>query len=135
VALAASGTVTIEAALSGTPMVTFYRVNALTWILGRWMVQAPFLSMVNLVAGRKIAAELIQKDMSAEAIATEAVRLLEDQTARDAMRLALVEVAAKLASPADPMETAAGWIEQVLASERAVAKASGEGKPVTEGKS
>ena len=69
-ALAASGTVTIEAALSGTPMVTFYRVNALTWILGRWMVQAPFLSMVNLVAGRKIAAELIQKDMTAEAIAS-----------------------------------------------------------------
>ena len=73
VALAASGTVTIEAALSGTPMVTFYRVNALSWIVGRWMVEAPFLSMVNLVARRKVAAELIQKDMTAEAIASEAL--------------------------------------------------------------
>ena len=121
-ALAASGTVTIEAALSGTPMVTFYRVNALSWLLGRWMVKAPFLSMVNLVAGRRVAAELIQKDMTAEAIATEALRLLEDRSARDAMRVELAEVAAKLASPlgspggADPMETAAEWIEKAIAS-------------------
>ena len=61
-ALAASGTVTIEAAMLGTPMVTFYRVNALSWILGRWLVKAPFLSMVNLVAGRRIVPELIQGD-------------------------------------------------------------------------
>jgi len=115
VALTASGTVTIEAALSGTPIVTFYRVNALSWILGRWMVKAPFLSMVNLVAGRRVAAELIQKDMTAEAIATEALRLLEDGKARDAMRAELAEVAGKLASAADPMETAAEWIEKALA--------------------
>ena len=42
VALAASGTVTIEAALLGAPMVTFYRVNALSWILGRWLVRRRF---------------------------------------------------------------------------------------------
>ena len=87
------------------------------------MVQAPFLSMVNLVAGRRVAAELIQKDMTAEAIAREALRLLEDAKARDAMRADLAEVAAKLASvagpmdvPADPMETAAEWIEKAIAS-------------------
>ena len=130
VALAASGTVTIEAALSGTPMVTFYRVNALTWILGRWMVRAPFLSMVNLVAGRRVAAELIQTDMTAEAMAREALRLLENEKARDTMRAELAEVAAKLASPLDPMETAAEWIEKVLASGQTtgVGTSSGEGK-------
>ncbi len=116
VALAASGTVTIEAALCGTPMVTFYRVNALTWMLGRWLVQAPYLSMVNLVAGRRVAAELIQGDMNAESIAREALRLLEDKDARDAMRAELAVVAAKLESADDPMQAAAGWIEQVLAS-------------------
>src|SRR5229473_1985419 len=68
VALAASGTVTIEAALLGAPMVTFYKVNALSWILGRWLVKAPFLSMVNLVAGRRIVPELIQGDMTGERI-------------------------------------------------------------------
>ncbi len=118
VALAASGTVTIEAALSGTPMVTFYRVNELSWLLGRWMVEAPFLSMVNLVAGRKIAAELIQGDMTAETIATEALRLLEDDKAREAMKAEWAVVAAKLASDVDPMEKAAECIERVMARER-----------------
>ena len=118
VALAASGTVTIEGALSGTPMVTFYRVNELSWLLGRWMVEAPFLSMVNLVAGRKIAAELIQGDMTAESIATEALRLLEDDKAREAMKAEWAVVAAKLASDVDPMEKAAECIERVMARER-----------------
>jgi len=113
--LAASGTVTMEAALLGAPMVTFYRVNALSWILGRWMVSAPFLSMVNLVAGRKIAAELIQADMTGERIANEALRLLGDAGARGKMKADLAEVAAKLSSARDPMERAADCIEQVLA--------------------
>jgi len=116
-ALAASGTITIEAALLGVPMVTFYRVNALSWILGRWLVRAPFLSMVNLVAGRRIVPELIQDEMSGERIAVEAVRLLEDAGARQAMRADLAEVAKKLGSARDPMETAAEWIEKVWSEE------------------
>jgi lipid-A-disaccharide synthase len=112
-AVAASGTVTIEAALLGVPMVTFYRVNALSWILGRWLVRAPFLSMVNLIAGRRVVPELIQSEMTAERIAAEAERLLESEEARSAMRRDLAEVAAKLASERDPMETAAEKIEKV----------------------
>ena len=114
VALAASGTVTIEAALLGTPLVTFYRVNALSWIVGRWMVRAPFLSMVNLVAGRPVVPELIQGEMTGARIAAGALRLLDDGKARSAMRGDLAEVAAKLASNHDPMESAAEWVEKVL---------------------
>jgi len=113
-ALAASGTVTIEAALLRCPLVTFYKVNALSWILGRWLVRAPFLSMVNLVAGRKIAPELIQGEMTGERIAAEAIRLLDDKVAWEAMRAGLEEVSAKLASERDPMEVAANWIEKVV---------------------
>ena len=113
-ALAASGTVTIEAALLRCPMVTFYKVNGLSWILGRWLVRAPFLSMVNLVAGRKIAPELIQSEMTGERIATEAVKLLDNAEARETMRDGLKEVAAKLESERDPMETAADWVERVV---------------------
>ncbi len=116
-ALAASGTVTVEAALLGVPMVTFYRVNALSWMLGRWLVRAPFLSMVNLIAGRRVVPELIQSEMTAEQIAAEAVRLLDSETARSAMRADLAEVAAKLSSERDPMEVAADWIEQVFGEE------------------
>jgi lipid-A-disaccharide synthase len=117
-ALAASGTVTIESALLGTPLVSFYRVNALSWILGRWLVRAPFLSMVNLVAGRQIAPELIQGDMTGERIAAEAIRLLDDDAARTQMRADLAEVAARLASRDDPMETAAGWVEKVFSESK-----------------
>ena len=53
VALAASGTVTVEAALLGAPMVVFYRVTALTWALGRHLVSVPYFSMVNLIAGKR----------------------------------------------------------------------------------
>jgi lipid-A-disaccharide synthase len=112
-AVAASGTVTIEAALLGVPMVTFYRVNALSWILGRWLVRAPFLSMVNLIAGRRVVPELIQSGMTAGRIAGEAEKLLDSEAARSSMRVDLAEVAAKLASGRDPMEIAAEKIEKV----------------------
>ena len=114
VALAASGTVTIEAAMLGTPMVTFYRVNGLSWRLGRWLVKAPFLSMVNLVAGRRVAAELIQNEMTGDRIAAEALRLLNDEGARRKMKADLEEVKLKLSSERDPMEVAAECIDGIL---------------------
>ena len=119
VALAASGTVTMEAALLNTPMVTFYKVNALSWYLGRWLVKAPFLMMVNLVASRKVVAELIQREMTAEAIATEALRLLDDPAARERMKADLAEVATKLTTALDPMELAADCVEEILNEKRA----------------
>jgi lipid-A-disaccharide synthase len=112
-ALAKSGTVTVEAALLGVPMVTFYRVNALSWIVGRWLVRAPFLSAVNLVAGRRVVPELIQHEMTPERISAEAIHLLEDDAARTAMPNGLAEVAALLRSNRDPMEIAADWIERI----------------------
>ena len=112
-ALAKSGTVTVEAALLGVPMVTFYRTNALSWMLGRWLVRVPFLSMANLVAGRQVVPELIQHDMTAERIAAEAIHLLDDEAARTTMKADLAEVSAKLRSERDPMEVAADWIERI----------------------
>ena len=80
---------------------------------------APFLSMVNLVAGRKIVPELIQGEMTAERIAAEAMRLLESRgCAARRCRPIWRRFAAKLESDGDPMETAAGWIEQVFGADR-----------------
>jgi lipid-A-disaccharide synthase len=117
-ALAASGTVTIEGAMLGTPMVTFYRVNALSWYLQRWRVRTPFLTMVNLVAGRQVVPELIQDQMTAERIAAEACRLFDDAGARNSMCAGLAGVAKDLASDRDPMETAADWVEKVVSGDR-----------------
>jgi lipid-A-disaccharide synthase len=126
-ALAASGTVTIEAAMLGTPMVTFYRVNALSWYLQRWRVRTPFLTMVNLVAGRKVVPELIQDQMTAERIASEALTLLEGVEARQTMRAGLAEVAKKLGSERDPMEAAADWVEKASGARTGLHKKSPRG--------
>jgi len=111
-ALAASGTVTIEAALLGTPMVTFYRVNSLSWWMGRRLVNVPFYSMVNLVAGRRVVQELIQNEYTAHRLAQEALLLLEDAGARERMRQELAGVARKLSADEDPLELAASLIEE-----------------------
>jgi lipid-A-disaccharide synthase len=116
-ALAASGTVTIEATLAGTPMVTFYRVNNLSWLMGKFLVRVPFYSMVNLVAGRRIVPELIQNDMTPARLADQAVALLASESARESMRSELELVARKLAQPDDPLELAARLVEKHLKEE------------------
>jgi lipid-A-disaccharide synthase len=113
-ALAASGTVTIEAAFLGTPMVTFYKVTALSWLAGRFLVDVPFYSMVNLVAGRMVVPELMQNEMSGERLAEEALLLLEQPGKRDEMRMGLAEVVTRLSGGTDPMERAASIIRQML---------------------
>jgi lipid-A-disaccharide synthase len=117
-ALAASGTVTIEAALLNTPMVTFYKVAGLSWHVGQFLVDVPFYSMVNLIAGRAVVPELMQNEMSGERLASEALRLLDDPTALAEMLQGLCEVAASLCSVQDPMERAAAIIEQFLDGRR-----------------
>jgi len=96
VALVASGTVTVEAALLGTPMVSFYKVSLPSWLAGKLLVDVPFYTMVNLIAGRAVVPELMQRGMTAEAIAREAGRLLEDSQARSEMLAGLEEVREKL---------------------------------------
>lgn len=117
-ALAASGTVTIEAALLGTPMVTFYRVTPVTWLLGRLLVDVPFYSMVNLVAGRAVVPELMQNKMRGTRLASEALRLLNDPAACSQMRRELAQVAARLSTGQDPLERAAGEVAEFVATRR-----------------
>ena len=76
VVVTASGTATVQAAIHERPMVIVYRVAPLTWVLGRRLVHVDTFGMVNLVAGRRIAPELIQDGFTPEAVAREALRLL-----------------------------------------------------------
>jgi lipid-A-disaccharide synthase len=116
-ALAASGTVTIEATLLGTPMITFYRVNKMSWWMGRHLVKVPFFSMVNIVAGKRVVPELIQDNFTAERLTEEALSLLGDDAARNTMRSELRAVARKLSAAQDPLEVAAGIVEKHLREE------------------
>lgn len=96
VAVVASGTATVEAALSGTPMVVVYRVGALSYAIGRAFVDVPHFSMVNLIAGRALVPELIQRDMTPGGIAAEVLSLLDDPERAAAMKRGLAEVKEKL---------------------------------------
>ena len=112
--LAASGTVTIEACLLGSPMVTFYRVNNLSWWMGKALVRVPFYTMVNLVASRQVVPELIQDAMTPEHLAREALQILQNEPKREAMRRDLAGVARELSGSEDPMEVAASVVEKYL---------------------
>ena len=114
VTLAASGTVVMEAALLGAPVVAFYRVTPVTWRIGRPLVKVPFFTMVNLVAGRQVVPELIQSQMTGERLAAEALKLLESEPARAEMKAGLDEVAGVLAGTGDPLQKSAGRIAAYL---------------------
>jgi lipid-A-disaccharide synthase len=107
VALAASGTVTVEAAVLGTPMVTFYKVTKLSWWAGRRLVKVPFLSMVNLIAGRAVVPEFIQDDMTPVNLSSAVSQLFEEPKRMEQMKRDLDEVKKSLTGSADPLEEAA----------------------------
>jgi len=119
VALAASGTVTVEAALLGAPMVTFYKVTVPSWLLGKMLVNVPFYSMVNLIAGRAVVPELMQGQMTGARIAAEASRLLADGPARREMQAGLAEVRQKLSGQGDAPGRAAAIVQEILEGQAA----------------
>lgn len=110
--LAASGTVTMEAALLATPMVTFYRVTGLSWWMGKHLVKVPFYTMVNLVAERRMVPELMQEDCTGTRIAEEAMQLLGSPARLEGMRGELASLRARLKLAEEPLTLAAREIVQ-----------------------
>ena len=78
VLVAASGTVTLQAAIREVPMVIIYKVSGLTYLLGRMLIRTEHIGMVNVVARERIVPELIQHAMTPEAIEGEVYRFLSD---------------------------------------------------------
>ncbi|MBI4820478.1 MAG: lipid-A-disaccharide synthase [Deltaproteobacteria bacterium] len=94
-ALLASGTISLEVALLGRPQIVTYRVNELTWRIARPMIQLEHVGLVNLIAGRGVAPELLQKDLTVDNLVREAKRLLAPG-ARSSVDAELAEVRARL---------------------------------------
>jgi lipid-A-disaccharide synthase len=95
VAITASGTATIQAALHQRPMIVVYRLSPVTYAIGRAFVRLSSYGMVNLVAGHPVVPELIQDRFTPELVARETLQLLTDSARADAMRheLGLVKAA------------------------------------------
>ncbi len=79
VLMVSSGTATLEAACFGTPMVVVYRMQPVSYAVGRRLVRIPDIGLVNVVAGERIVPELVQNDATPERIAAEIAALLEDR--------------------------------------------------------
>ena len=99
VALVASGTVTVQAALHTCPMVVVYRLAAMTYRLGKPLVRVDTYAMANLVAGRRVVPELIQDDFTPEATAEHALAVLGDPGHAARVRADLAAVRASLGTP------------------------------------
>ena len=107
----ASGTATLEAGIIGAPMVIVYRLALLSWIFGRLLIRVPYIGMVNLVAGKKVAPELIQFHATPERIADEARRLLLSAESRCRMRQELQQIRDRLGPPGALGRTADAILE------------------------
>lgn len=97
--VAASGTVTLEAAVVGTPAIIVYRVSPLSYRLGRALIRVPYIGLANLIANRPILPELIQDDAHPAAVARAVGDLLDDLPRRRQMRADLAAVRRRLGEP------------------------------------
>jgi lipid-A-disaccharide synthase len=99
-ALSKSGTTTLEAALAGAPQVVAYRMNGLSYQLARRLVRVPHIGMVNLVAERPVAPELIQGEVTPARLAAAVLPLLYDGSRERAAQLeGIAEVRRRLGGP------------------------------------
>jgi lipid-A-disaccharide synthase len=78
-AIVTSGTATLETACYGTPMIVVYRTSPATYAIGRMLVKVKNIGLVNIVAGREIVPELIQRDVTPEKISRLASGMLGDE--------------------------------------------------------
>ncbi|MFZ5448226.1 MAG: lipid-A-disaccharide synthase [Thermodesulfobacteriota bacterium] len=99
VAVVASGTATVEAALAAVPTVIVYRVSPLTFAVGRRLIRVEHVGMANLLAGERMFPELIQADFTPEHLAEEVLNLIMDPARLAAVRRGLATVVKRLGGP------------------------------------
>ena len=115
VALTKSGTSTLELAMANVPMVVTYRVNPLTAAIARRLVTVPYAALVNLLAKREVAPELIQAACTPERLAAAVRALLDDPAAASAQRAGFRDVLSQLRPAVGmPSDAAADVVLELL---------------------
>jgi lipid-A-disaccharide synthase len=97
--LSVSGTVTLQISLVGTPLAIVYKVSPLSFAIGKRLISVEHVGLTNIVAGRRVARELLQDEATPAALCDEMVRLLDERSYRDKMCKELAEVARKMGEP------------------------------------
>jgi len=89
--VAVSGTVTLEAAIWGTPTVIMYKLSPVSYWLGKALVKVDHVGLVNLILRRRLFPELIQQEASPDNIASVVLDLLKDNSKLETIKAGLVE--------------------------------------------
>ncbi len=110
-ALVASGTATLETALLKVPFVILYKMGLLNYMLYRPLVRLPCIGMVNIIAGKRIVPEFIQRRCAPEAVAAAVLPLLTDPAEAARMRAALGGLRTLLGEPGAASRAAARILE------------------------
>jgi lipid-A-disaccharide synthase len=113
-ALTCSGSSTLENALLGVPMVVVYQTSRLTYEIAKRVVNVDKIGMVNILAGRDLAPELIQDRATPEALAAAAEDLLRDPARRRALRRDLLSLRQKLGGPGASFRAAEEIISYII---------------------
>lgn len=119
VALACSGTLTIELALAGCPMVVAYRLGAMTHVVLQRIIRTRYVTLFNIAAGREVAPELIQDDCTGPKLAAAVFARLSDPVVRERQRAeqwAALDLMGR--GGPDPSEAAADAVLKLLADRR-----------------
>lgn len=98
-ALTKSGTTTLELALANIPMIVTYRVNPITAMIARRLIQVPFVAMVNLLAGRPIVPELLQEECNPVSLANKVIDFLNHSEKMQAQKDAFIDIIRDLQAP------------------------------------
>lgn len=97
--IASSGTVTLESAISGTPMVIIYKMSPLSYWLGKALVRVKHVGLVNLISGKALVPELLQNDASPGKIADTVFEMLSDVSGLERLRRELLAIKDELGGP------------------------------------
>jgi lipid-A-disaccharide synthase len=112
--MTSSGTATLEIALLNVPMVIVYKLSTLTYWLGRWLVNIPFIGLPNIVLGKSIIKELIQHAATAENLSAEVIKIMTDQSYAEQMRENLNSVKQQLGQGGGSRNMAQLVVEMLL---------------------
>ena len=110
-AIVTSGTATLEAGWFGTPMAVVYRTSPLTYLIGRMLVDMPYIGLVNIVAGRKVVPEFVQHAMTVENVTRAVGRMLDDTAFAQSLRSALDVIKTNLGAPGASERVARGIMQ------------------------
>ncbi len=112
--IAASGTVTVQAAILGLPLVVIYRLNPLTWMIGKRLVKIPYVTMVNLVAEETVYEEFLQGEVRPEKLVPALLRILPDGDRHKAVVEGMRKAVSRLRGGSPPNEAAARIVLEEL---------------------